>query len=516
MYSNNLIIAFEEVVGKYNNLPALKFDSDTEITYHELNDLANRIARLLFDRGVGYEDVVCIAGDKLVQTYASMIACLKIGAIYTILDPDSPVERLRKIISTCQPKLILARSQLIDSLEETCEETGIIFLCNDETILEETVKFSKENVTIPSQITGENPAYIMFTSGSTEFPKGAVMSHRNVLNLIEWSRNTFGFGPGEVLTNVNPLYFDNSVFDFYSSLFTGACLAPFDKETVTDPGSLIRRIDAIGCTSWFSVPSMLIYLDTMKAFRLDNFKSIKRFIFGGEGYPTSKLKSLYDSYGDRAEIYNVYGPTECTCICSCYKISDSDFDDVRGLPPLGEIISYFSYDIINKDGLKVADGLPGELCLSGPNVGKGYYNDTERTELSFVQRVGSSSHQEMMYKTGDLVRFEKADGNLYFLGRLDNQIKHMGYRIELEEIETALSSLEYVYQSAVIHGNSNGLSRIIGVVSGNGTLNEKRLRNDLKKIIPEYMIPAEFRFEESLPKNANGKVDRLKLKDKYT
>jgi len=242
---------------------------------------------------------------------------------------------------------------------------------------------------------------------------------------------------------------------------------------------------------------------------------IKRFIFGGEGYPKAKLKKLFDTYGDQAEIHNVYGPTECTCICSSYQLSSTDFEDLKCLPPLGKMSDNFAYLILDENNKKVNDDEIGELCLLGPNVGKGYYNDQERTDSSFIQNPYNKNYSELLYKTGDLVRFNPEDEKIYIHGRKDNQIKHMGYRIELEEVEAALSCISYVSQSAVLQSRPRGLSQLLAVVSINNDVQEQQLREDLKKIIPDYMIPSVFYFEEYLPKNQNGKIDRIKLYKKY-
>jgi D-alanine--poly(phosphoribitol) ligase subunit 1 len=253
----------------------------------------------------------------------------------------------------------------------------------------------------------------------------------------------------------------------------------------------------------------------MKVLNERNMKKVKRYIFGGEGYPKSKLKELYDLYSSRAEFHNVYGPTECTCICSSYRITDSDFQDLQGFPPLGSMIKNFSYLILNEDNSPVKMNEYGELCLLGPNVGMGYYNDAERTRLNFVQNPMNRFYDEIMYKTGDLVKYDSSDNKIYIKGRKDNQVKHMGYRIELEEIETALCCLEDVSQAAVVHGESRGLSRIVAILSSSNDIDVSKIRKDLKSILPDYMIPASFHVVHELPKNANGKVDRLKLATDY-
>lgn len=516
MYEYNLGLRFERIVERYSSNVALRFSRANSVSYEELNLKANQLARHLLDLAVGQHDVICISGTKDLTVFACMIACLKIGAVYSLLDPQSPVERLRKMMASCNPKVLFVESQLRDTLQEICKDiNGTIVDYQEDALTRRLNQFDHTNLVETRKVDGTNPAYIMFTSGSTGFPKGAVMLHANVLNLIEWAVDTYHILPDDILTNVNPLYFDNSVFDFYCSLFCGASLVPLSRETVTNPKLLVEMIDESRCTSWFSVPSLLIFLDTMKALNKQNMKYIKRLIFGGEGYPKAQLKRLYDTYCDRVELFNVYGPTECTCICSSYKISADDFRDLRGFPPLGELADNFSYLILDDDNHKVQDGQIGQLCLLGPNVGPGYYNDPERTRKSFVQNPYNDHYIDIMYKTGDVVKREPEDRQIYIMGRVDNQIKHMGYRIELEEIETALSCLSYISEAAVLHGMASGLSEIVAVVSAERGVQEGAIREDLKAIIPAYMLPRRVCFERELPKNSNGKVDRVKLAEAH-
>ena len=499
MYEYNLAIRFQDVVSQHGDRTAIWFSKDEQVSYAELNQLANRTARLLAQRGLVKTDVVSISGQKSVPTFASMLACLKLGCPYVMLDPDSPAERLRKILSTCRPSLLLAEPDLINRLAEVASDLAIEFVDKNSLTLAD---LASDNLIETSSVTGSDAAYIMFTSGSTGFPKGAVMTHANVLNLIAWSQQTFSITIDDTLTNVNPLYFDNSVFDFYAALFSGARLLPVSKEETSDPKLLVEKVDEGKATLWFSVPSLLIFLQTMRATDGKHLRSIRRFIFGGEGYPKAKLKQLFDTYTPASEFFNVYGPTECTCICSSYRLTEDDFSDLQGLPPLGHIAANFDYLIID-----------GELCLLGPNVGRGYYNDPERTAQSFVQNPTHDKFIDIMYRTGDLVRLNDADGKLYIEGRKDNQIKHMGYRIELEEIEAALYCLNYVSEAAVLHTNSNGLSRIVAIVAGD--FDNEQIRCDLKQIVPNYMVPSVFHREKMLPKNPNGKVDRRQLAERY-
>ena len=516
MYNYNLGLKFGHIAATYADEAALVFPDSTAVSYKSLDALSNQIAHFMQRRGVTARNVVCLSGDKTSFTFAAMIAALKIGAVYCILDPGSPLERIHKILGTCTPRLVFAGQDIVQGLQTFDLDPTLSLIPTDTGALTTSLEaLPAAAMAITPEITASAPAYIMFTSGSTGTPKGAVITHRGVLNLIAWSEKAFGNGPGEILTNVNPLYFDNSVFDFYSALFTGASLVPFSKAEVTNPGLLLDLLDKTSCTQWFSVPSMLIYLQTMRALTPNRFSTIKRVIFGGEGYPKATLQKLYAMYGDRINFHNVYGPTECTCICSTYLISDADFEDLNGFPPLGNMIENFDYLIVDTDGKEVGPDVFGELCLLGPNVGLGYYNENVLTSRSFVQNPRHNHHPELMYKTGDLVKYASADNKVYIRGRVDNQIKHMGYRIELEEVETALNQIDYVAQAAVVHGESRGLSKMVAAVITTTSIDAKQLRADLGQIIPGYMIPNVFHTLDSLPKNANGKVDRKKITEMY-
>ncbi len=508
-YICNLAQKFKLIANEFSDSAAV-ITEDASISYGELDKQSDLLALYFLSSGIGPRDVICIAGEKRITTIICIIGALKSGAVYSVFDPASPVERLTKIFSQCKPKLVLCSGDLISDIKATG------FNAINFPVITADSNIKPQSPVAAQQITGSDAAYIMFTSGSTGFPKGAIMSHQNVLNLIAWSQQTFAITAADILTNVNPLFFDNSVFDIYSALFSGAALVLFDNETVRNPAKLMQLINKHKCTCWFSVPSMLIFLQTMRAFSSETMSHIKKIIFGGEGYPKAKLKELFDIYSSRIAFHNVYGPTECTCICSSYKVSENDFADLSGLLPLGQLAPNFCFLIVDEELQPVKPGQVGELILRGPNVGMGYYNDSERTQLSFIQNPTHNAFSELVYRTGDLVYVKPTDGKLHIVGRRDNQIKHMGYRIELEEIENAFHCIDSVKRSAVLHCEIEGISQIAAFIeSANGKPSEDSLRAQLQEMIPNYMIPTRFQFVDSLPKNANGKLDRLKLKSDY-
>jgi len=509
-YCYNLGLLFYQVAAAHPNHIAIKYPSGESYTYLQLNHFSNQTANYLLSKSIKPGDVVGILNNKSFGAYSLMIACLKIGAIYTNFDITSPWLRILKILSNCQPKIIFNDHDnhlLIDGIK-THYNTNIIDLFS-EPFRKDLAKLNNENLAEQSNhVNGNEPAYIMFTSGSTGFPKGALMSHSNVLNFINWGQQTFDVTTNDVFTNANPIYFDNSVFDFYISLFSGACLVPFSTDIVKNARILVNTVNETKCTIWFSVPSLIVYLLTTKSLQPTDFISLTRISFGGEGFPKPKLKQLYDLYGKRIKLYNVYGPTECTCICSSYVITEKDFENLNEFAPLGSHMApNFGYEIIPiEEGNKNC----GELCLTGPNVGLGYYNDVERTSKSFVQNPNKKFPQRM-YKTGDIVE-KRENGYIYFKGRADNQIKHMGFRIELEEIESVINSFTYVNETGVIYKKiTPDLGQIIAFVSLNTKKDETEVIENLKKTLPPYMIPKKIIILDTLPKNKNGKIDRTQL-----
>jgi D-alanine--poly(phosphoribitol) ligase subunit 1 len=508
-YVYNLSIKFKEVVERFPGKVALQYPDGIGYTFLELDVLSNYFANVLWTQEIRQGDVIAIFNEKSVCGYALMIACLKTGVVYTNLDSSSPWVRLHKIISTSNPKAVFCDEGLSDIFPELENDFPKI----------KRLPLSKKYAGvmdivhppfIDQNFHGNSPAYIMFTSGSTGFPKGAVMSHSNVLHFISWGRQTFEVSSTDIFTNANPIYFDNSVFDFYVSIFNGATLVPLSHSLVKSPKELVQAINASGCTIWFSVPSLLVYLLTTKVLKEIDFPNITRISFGGEGFPKNKLKQLFDLFGHRVTLFNVYGPTECTCICSSYKITKDDFNVMNELAPLGFMAPNFGYEILPTSQ---ENSSLGELALLGPCVGLGYYNDPERTSKSFVQNPKVSFNQ-LMYKTGDLVE-RMPNGYLRFRGRVDNQIKHMGYRIELEEIEAAFSTLSYVDEVGVIYEKiSTELGQIKAFISVNKSdLDERSISDDIKNIVPSYMVPRKIVVLERLPKNQNGKIDRKQLKE---
>lgn len=501
MYFYNLWQRFEEVVKRNSNEIAVR-TSNQDHTYESLFNSVHNYALLLRNSKLEKGDVLCIVNTKQFESYAMMLACLKIGVTYVNLDADNPIERTEKIIVRCKPKGIF-EDLSNNRFKNLCEKYDLLHLNTDS--VQGLVTTAKDKLN--EEVDGNTIAYIMFTSGSTGEPKGVAITHQNLLHFSDWIRLRYEITSKDNFANLSPMYFDNSVFDFYGSLFNGASITPVYKELTESPKDLVHYVNKMKCTIWFSVPSLLIFLMNMKVLRKGVFQHIRIFTFGGEGFPKSNLKKLVDLYGETSKIINVYGPTEGTCICTTHTITNDDFYDMSELPSLGTMNPNFSYLI---DGLNEQN--EGELVIIGPNVAAGYFNDPERSEKVFGVFQSGKYYLNRYYRTGDIVK--EVDGLLYFKGRKDNQIKHMGYRIELEEIENAINTISSIKESAVVYKRINdSYGKILAYVVTESQNDVKEIKAHLQNKIPNYMIPSKIEFISVLPKNANGKIDRKKLKD---
>jgi D-alanine--poly(phosphoribitol) ligase subunit 1 len=499
--AHNLALKLQRIVDSSPEAVAVVCEGQ-HYAFQTLNKLANRLARWLAVRGVMRGQVVCLELPKIIEAYALAMACIKIGAPYAFLDPAAPVERAHRMLDRCDPAVVVSvRGGAGDRIV-------IADQAQRQNLRSEIAAFDDENLPETDQITGADPAYVMFTSGSTGEPKGVVIPHQGVLNLVDWAGGDLGIGPGDRLTNVNPLYFDNSVFDIYAGLLNGAAVVALDALNGRPPADLVAEITKNQCTFFFVVPTLFMYLDSMQLLTSDKLPTVGRFMFGGEGFPIARLRRFYQAFAGKARLINCYGPTETSCICSSFDITASVFDCTEGLAPLGRLNPNFSCRILDEERKPVAAGCVGELWLGGPGVGLGYLNNPEETERRFCQDPLIDGYRATLYRTGDLVQMEERTGMLRFRGRADNQVKLRGYRVELEEIDHAMASIPGVVRAlAVVLHDASGSGRLVAAYSGS-RLEDAELLARCSARLPAYMVPSRFAWLETMPVNANGKADR--------
>jgi D-alanine--poly(phosphoribitol) ligase subunit 1 len=481
--------------------PALIFGDDIT-SFGELRGLALRCAAALAAGGVVHGDVVALQLPKRRVAYALVLACLRLGAPYVFLDPNNPPPRTARTIARLRPKFLINETGAANPFGKA------LTLANggDEAWLAPFEGIADHGC-VPNA-GGADAAYIMFTSGSTGEPKGAVIPHRGVLSLMKWARDTLGVAPGERFTGINPLHFDNSVFDIYCGLLNGAALLPIETSEITNPATWVRTIRTGRATVMFAVPTLFLILDQLGLLTPQALPDIHTFQFGGEGYPIGKLRDFHARFANRARLVNVYGPTETSCICSSIEITPETLaapDDQ--FPPLGAMHPDFSYAVLDERQTPLPRGQVGELWIGGPCVGLGYYANPEETAARFRQDPLQDEIPAVYYRSGDRVR-EDAQGRLWFQGRVDNQVKIRGHRIELEEIDLAIQSVPGVRRAVtVVLAGADGAEIAVAYMADRAVIADEVFALCRQKL-PAYMRPAQAVQFDDLPRNANGKVDR--------
>lgn len=434
------------------------------------------------------------------------VACS--GNFYSPLTPDMPIARINKILGVLQPALCITKESLV---AEVGKEGKVSFegsaLCFENIVYESTDERMAEYLS--GRVLDTDILFVLFTSGSTGIPKGVANTHRAIMSHIGWFTERFQITEEDSFGNQSPLYFDNSNLDIYSAVKTGAAVYIIPPEYFYQPVKLLSYLAEKKISTIFWVPSAMIMVSRLRAFRnVDISSTLKRAIFCGEVMPNKQL-NLWRKYLPDVVYANFYGPTEISIACTHY-IVDREFSDEEPLP-IGNPIPNYEILVLNeKNELITESGESGELCVRGTPVAAGYYNNQERTAAAFVQNPLQTAYEEKIYRTGDIVRYNERH-ELMYLSRKDFQIKHLGHRIELGEIETAAASLEGISLCCCLYDEKHG--HIILFVEGEYT--KDWINDRLKNLIPEYMLPGKVICEERLPLNPNGKIDRMKLREKY-
>lgn len=479
---------------------------EQRVSFGRLRELAERIAAQLTANGVSAGHVVAIQLPKRLFTYALLLACIRLGIPYVSLDPRNPPERTNRILDLVRPRILV-------TVGEAENAHGMTFRVSpaDATPLD-VLGAPASSPAIAARAGGTDPAYIMFTSGSTGEPKGAIIPHQGVLSLMQWARKSVCSPREERFTAINPLHFDNSVFDFYCGLLNGAALVPIETSEASTPVAWVKAIRAAEASVVFAVPTLFLVLDRLGLLTPTSLPSVKIFIFGGEGYPIGRLREFYDRFEGKARLINVYGPTETSCISTSIEIDRhclQGHDDA--FPPLGRMHEDFSHVILDENQRPVANDGVGELWIGGPCVGLGYFANPNETAARFRQDPRQDRYRAIYYRSGDLVR-EDAEGKLWFHGRVDNQIKIRGHRIELEEIDLAVQSIPGVRRAVSVALPTPEGSELNVAFMGDRVVAAEEVYSMCRSKLPPYMQPARVFQLDDLPQNANGKVDRLATK----
>ena len=498
-YYKNVLEFFEENVRKYPD-KLLCVDQNKSYTYKQGQDSAFKIASSIINNSERTGSVAILL-DQSADEFISMLAVIYASDYYTILDSNSPGDRLKLIIDKLSPVCLITNEKYKDNALEIYNGP-IIYI---EEIDDHNIDFESINNLRKSSI-DTDPAYILFTSGSTGIPKGTVVSHRSIISYVMSVNDTFNFDENTIFGNQTPFYFSMSVLDVFCTIIAGSTLVIIPKLYFTFVGKLIAYLNDNKVNTIYWVPSAYRIVSRFDILSKTKALYLKNIMFAGEPMPARVLNYWMDNLGDKCVYANLYGPTETTDTCT-YWIANRRLKDDESVP-IG--IPFNNCDIlVLDDENKISD--KGELCVRGSFVAFGYFDEAEKTDKAFTLNPLNTKYREYIYRTGDIVEYNEY-GELMYLSRKDYQIKHMGYRIELGEIETILSAYQPIDACICLYDAEKDV--IIMIYSGKEvSLDEMNKYFDEKLL--QYMRPQSIIYIENMPINANGKIDRSLLNDKY-
>lgn len=487
--AKNLVEIFQKQAAETPENIALIF-KDKKITFEELNTNSNKLANYLRSKGVKEETLVPVCIERSIDMITGILGILKAGAAYVPLNIQYPEERISYLLEDTNAGIILSSKE--SSVKIPVSDKYEIILTDEN--LSDINKHSDENLkSVPS---AGNLAYVIYTSGSTGKPKGVLIEHQTVVNLINAQSRYFNVNSNDKILQFSNYSFDASVEQMFLAMLNGATLVLIPDDLLLSGEEFENYLNKNNVTHLHATPSFLENLNP------DNFKYLKRIIAGGD----ICKKELSDKWKNNASFYNEYGPTETTV--TSIEYNDIGKNEFNISLPIGKPLSNIRINIVNSENEICPIGIAGELFISGDCLARGYLNKPEITSEKFSKDLFSDNPESRMYRTGDIGRW-MTDGNIEYLGRIDEQVKIRGYRIELGEIESVINEFEQVSNSSVVAiSDYSGNKRLVAYVILKGEFDKVKIQDFLKMKLPEYMIPDVFVEMESFPVSSNGKVDR--------
>lgn len=511
----NLFSVFKTSKKNYPHQPALVVDEIT-YSYSDLYSGALQVGYLLQNL-VGNQ--IGILASRSYSAYTGILGALASGKTYVPLNTQFSVFRNQLILELANINTLVVDAQGLQYIQNNFADfdNDLILICPEiqrkdisKTIREKFKIYGKSDLQNklenPIIAEGEEIAYIIFTSGSTGAPKGVPVSHRNVCSYINYLSKRYDLTTKDRFSQVSDLTFDASVHDMYLCWLVGATLYPIPKNVLMAPAKFIRENQL---TTWFSIPSLLLFMKRFKMLKANAFPSIRYSLFGGESLPKN-LAVAWQKAAPNSIVENQYGATEITIGLSHYRLPNEEgkIQTHNGVVSLGEIFSTQEYRLI--DDNNVVMETEGEICLTGSQITKGYWQNAEKSKESYFKFPGDD---RVWYKTGDILRLK--NGNLFYIARKDFQVKVRGFRIELDEINLAVKNfakVDWVY--TLPYPVKNGLAdHLYCFVAEIEKPSKKDILQYLRKKLTDYMVPREVIFVKELPLNPNGKIDTKQLID---
>lgn len=477
-------------------------DQDKDLSYAEVLENAERIGTALIKKYQKTNEPIAVMIDRNVESICSFMGIAMSRNFYVPIDITQPIQRIQTILGQMKPMAIIS----IGNIPEELRSLTDISVEEYEDLRNTDIDYEMIE-SVRKHCLDTDPLYAMCTSGSTGVPKGVLIGHRSVMDFIPVFCETFSFSEEEVFGNQAPFDFDVSVKDIYSTIYCGASMYIIPRVCFSMPKLLVDALDDRKITTIIWAVSALCIAAGVNAFKKKVPQALKKVLFSGEVMPI-KMLNIWRKYFPNAMFVNLYGPTEITCNC-LYYIIDREFENTEKLP-LGVPFKNEGVLYLNEENKPISVGETGEICVIGTCLALGYYKNPEKTAEAFVQNPCNDKYPELMYRTGDLAELAE-NGEYYFAARKDFQIKHMGHRIELEEIETHLNALDGMTRASCLFDHEK--NKIVTCYVGE--LERTEIATALLKNLPKYMVPNIFIKMENLPLNKNGKIDRQKLREIY-
>lgn len=499
-----LLEYFEETIAKKPNEVAV-VEEGKEITFQELKTMACGIAGVITKVSEpAKSSPIAVFIPKSIWCVAADLGILYSGNTYMNLDIKTPGKRIINILDCIEPRAIITITKYRDKLPEF---DGEIF-CIDEydlTLYNDDYFALREESLIDT-----DPMCIINTSGSTGTPKGVVLNHKSFIDFTEWSLQTFSFSNNEIIGSLSPAVFDIYSYELCLLMAIGAKIVVIPENYAVFPVKLMQLLNEQRITFIFWVPTIMVNIANMGLLEKITPEYLNMVWFAGEVFPTKQF-NVWRKQLTGTKFVNLYGPIEITLDCT-YYIVERELNDDEPIP-IGYPCRNTDILLLKDDNSLAVNGEEGEICVRGTSLAGGYYNNWEKTNSAFVQNPLNTKYPELIYRTGDLA-YKNGNGEIVFIGRKDTLIKHSGYRIELGEIEhVAINMLKLVDNCCVIYDKEK--KQIIMIYENASGLNEKRLREELSSELPHYMVPGKYIAMDEMPRNTNGKIDRLLLKEKF-
>lgn len=492
------VLEYLEKSASFNPEKIAVKDDISQLSYAELLNKSRKIGSYLATKTENRKPVAVMM-EKGTKALSAFFGIVYAGCFYVLLNPDLPLSRLQQIQSVLQSSLLITDQKHLETAKQIFEDDSILDI--DELLKAEINADALSK--IREAMIDTDPLYANFTSGSTGVPKGVVVCHRSVIDFIGVFTECFNINDQDIIANQAPFDFDVSVKDIYSAIKTGATLVVVPKTLFSRPTELIDYLCENQVTTMVWAVSALCLISTFHGLDYKVPERVNKVLFSGEVMPEKHLKNWMEHLPE-AMFVNLYGPTEITCNCT-YHIIDKNRTYDHGIP-IGKPFPNEHVFLLDEDREVKETEKEGEICVRGTALALGYYNNEQQTSRAFTINPTNPFYPEIIYRTGDLGRYGE-DGELYFCGRRDFQIKHMGHRIELEEVELAISAVENVERCVCIFEEQKQKLYCFYI----GTIDKKELHQKLKESLPVFMVPNALRQVDEFPLTKNGKTDRKKL-----